>query len=337
MTTSRTATATAHPNIAFAKYWGKRPGIGNYPAVPSLSVTLAGMATRTTVTFREEPGADRLVLNGKETVGEPLVRATGLLDRVREAYGARQGGASLGAALVESQNDFPTASGLASSASGFGALALAAVGAAGLDWTEARISDLARRSSASAARSLFGGFVELDAGPLAPTGSEELGARVVAPADYIDMAVLVCVTSEEQKSVGSTDGMKTTAEKSPFYAPWVAEAPKMQQQLKAALLRRDFDAMGELTEASTFAMHASAFAAGVIYARGATLDVLAQVRQARRGGLGVYATMDAGPHVKVLVRGDDLTKAMDLFRQVPGVLRVITARPGPGARLEVHG
>src|SRR6185312_695371 len=121
-------------------------------------------------------------------------RALALLDRVRRETGVSA------AAEVESRNDFPTASGLASSASGFAALALAAVRAAGADWDAARVSDLARSASASAARSIHGGFVELD-GPV---------ARVVAPRDHMPLAVLVCVTTEAPKAVGSTEGMRLT-------------------------------------------------------------------------------------------------------------------------------
>ena len=94
---------------------------------------------------------------------------------------------------VDTTNDFPTASGLASSASGFAALARAAVHAAG-DWDAERVSDLARRSSASAARSVFGGFVELDAGPAVPAAGDVLSARAIAPADHLPLVVLVCVT-----------------------------------------------------------------------------------------------------------------------------------------------
>ena len=162
MTDLASVVVRAHPNIALAKYWGKCSGAGNFPSVPSLSVTLAGLATTTRLTFRDDLGADHLVLNGEEAEGEPVVRATRLLDRVRAASGMR------GRAWIESSNDFPTASGLASSASGFAALALAATRAAGADWDAARVADLARRGSASAARSLFGGFVELDGTPVRP-------------------------------------------------------------------------------------------------------------------------------------------------------------------------
>lgn len=322
------ATAIAHPNIALAKYWGKTPHAGNYPAVPSLSVTLEGMTTTTRVCFAGSHEHDRVLLNGSEPGGDAYTRASTLLDRVRAATGETRH------ALVESTNDFPTASGLASSASGFAALALAAMSAAGPDTRidEARISDLARRSSASAARSVFGGFVELVAGSL-ERADEHLSAKPVAPADHLDLRVLVCVTREGKKAVGSTDGMRRTAAASPYYRAWLDTAPRMFEALRAALLAKDLEQVGTLAEASALAMHASAIAAGVIYFEGATLAVLEAVRTLRANGLGVWATIDAGPHVKVLVHESESARAREALVCVPGVLRVLYTRPGAGARL----
>src|SRR5208282_3746497 len=117
-----------------------------------------GLTTRTRVRWRRDAGDHRLVLDGRAVEAAGAMRAFALLEEVRRALGLSE------TAEIESTNDFPTASGLASSASGFAALALAAVRAAGADWDAARVSDLARSASASAARSLFGGFVELGTG-----------------------------------------------------------------------------------------------------------------------------------------------------------------------------
>lgn len=311
------AAAVAHPNIALSKYWGKRAGEGNVPAVPSLSVTLAGLSTTTTVTFDPRLTADSLSLGGIEQTGEPLARASAMLDRVRAA--ARR----TGFARVVSKNDFPTASGLASSASGFAALALAASRAAGLDWPAERVADLARRSSASAARSVFGGFVEL----------EGETARPVAAKDAIDLTVLVCVTTEERKKVSSRDGMGITSRESPYYQAWLEEAPRIHGGLREALLAGDFARLGALAERSALAMHASAMAAGVVYFTGATLAALEEVRGLRGDGVAAFATMDAGPHLKCLVRTADAARAEQRLARVSGVLRVIAASPGEGARL----
>ena len=323
---SGVAVALAHANIAFSKYWGKRAYPGNYPAVPSLSLTLDAMTTRTRVTFDDALAEDRFTLGGQVTTGRPLERASALLDRVRTAAGIKTH------ADVASRNDFPTASGLASSASGFAALALAAVRAAGLDWDAQLVSDLARRSSASAARSLFGGFVELEAGPRETT-TAVLSARSLVPATDLDWRLLVVTLGDAKKDVSSSDGMVRTAAESPYYPTWLEVGPRLHTEIRAALLARDFERFGDITERSALAMHASAFAAGVIYWQGPTLDVLAAVRQLRARGTAVFATMDAGPHVKVLVRPGDSALAGTWLRAVPGVGRVFEAKGAEGARL----
>lgn len=316
------ATAVAHPNIALAKYWGKREGEGNVPAVPSLSVTLSGMTTTTTVAFEAGLATDVLILGGHETGGRPLQRASQLLDTVRAAAGISS------RARITSANDFPTASGLASSASGFAALALASVRAAGLDWSAERIADLARRSSASAGRSLFGGFVELDGG-----AASQGVTRPVAPPSALDLRVLVCVTTEGQKATSSTEGMLLTQRTSPYYAAWVEDAPRNFAGIRDAILAGDFTKTGELAERSALAMHACAMAAGIVYVSGATLAALAEVRALRADGVEAYATMDAGPHLKCLVRGSDALAAKERLARVPGVLRILETSPGPGAHI----
>jgi diphosphomevalonate decarboxylase len=321
------ALVMAHPNLALSKYWGKREGTGNLPAVPSLSVTLQGLTTRTHVRFDERLAEDRVMLDGRPADSTARDRVVELLDRVRSASGDWR------RAEVISRNDFPTASGLASSASGFAALALCSVRAAGLDWAAERVSDLARRSSASAARSLFGGFVELDAGPIAPQPADMLAARPLAAPEHLPVVVLVCITTESAKAVGSTAGMRTTMSRSPYASAWLEAAPRMHEQLRQALLVRDFSAVGELAEASAMAMHASAMAAGILYWTAATLEAVWAVRALRSRGTEAYATIDAGPQVKVLVEPHDVARASEALAAVPGIRRIIEARPGPGAEL----
>jgi diphosphomevalonate decarboxylase len=317
------ARAVAHSNIALAKYWGKADVARNLTAVPSLSLTLAGLRTITTVAFDRDLGADEGVLGGAPLAGKPLTRVQKLLDRVRALAGTRA------FARVESTNDFPTASGLASSASGFAALALAATRAAGLTLSLEEVSALAREASASAARSLFGGFVALEAGA-------ERAERVCA-GDYFPLAMVVAVTTAGEKSTGSTDGMQHTAATSPYYPAWVTDAPRVYARVRAALMARDFEALGVAAEQSALAMHASMLAAdpAVIYFSPATLAVMHRVRELRRGGLPAFFTMDAGPHVKVLTLPERTQELEVELAAVPGVTRLIVTGPGPDASVEL--
>lgn len=320
----RSARAVAHPNIALAKYWGKLDVEGNFPAVPSLSVTLSGMRTETTVRFDPRLGEDRLLLQGEPASASAAARMIALLDRVRNAAGFTT------RAEVVSENDFPTASGLASSASGFAALALASVRAAGLDWDLAAVSDLARRSSASAARSIFGGFVALPAGE---TGLATLPAEPLLPSEHWDLVVVVAVVTERAKDVGSTEGMLRTARTSPLYEGWLRGAEGIYQRVRRALFDRDLEALGQAVEQSALAMHGSAMGADppIVYFRPATIAALEAVRALRREGTLAYATIDAGPHVKVVTEASSLDVVAAAMKAVPGVERLIVARPGPGA------
>jgi diphosphomevalonate decarboxylase len=325
MTASRSARSRAHANIALAKYWGKADVARNLPAVPSLSLTLSGMRTTTDVTFAQELAADELELGGAAQRGRALSRVSRLLDEVR-----RLSGVSL-FARVRSHNDFPTAAGLASSASGFAALALAASHAAGLSLSLAATSALARAASASAARSLYGGFVELAAG--AET------AERVAPPEHWPLCMLVAVTSEAAKETGSTDGMQHTAATSPYYAAWLDDAPRLFGEVKQAVLSRDFERLAPAVEQSALMMHASMLAASpaLLYFRPATLAVIEQVHSLRRAGTAACFTIDAGPHVKVLVTPDVAARVEQALGQVPGVLRVLVSEIGPDAQILPEG
>jgi diphosphomevalonate decarboxylase len=320
------ATSLAHPNIALAKYWGKRDYGHNLPAVPSLSVTLAGMTTATTVTFAAAIEKDTLILGGQEASALATARVSAMLDRVRAMTGDSE------KARVVSANDFPTSSGLASSASAFAALALAATTALGLHLLPEEISNLARQTSVSAARSALGGFVELRAGW---PNDETLTAQQVAPPEHWPIRVVVAVVDEGPKAVSSTDGMAHTARTSPYFSAWVERAPALCARIKQAVLHRDLEALGIAAEESALAMHATSIAAapGLIYWNGTTLDVLAAVRGLRAVGLGAYATIDAGPHVKVICAAEDEAEVARLIGAVPGVKRTIVTRPGPGARV----
>jgi diphosphomevalonate decarboxylase len=315
--------AVAHSNIALAKYWGKRDIERNLPDVPSLSLTLAALSTHTLVRFDPAAAEDVVRLGGSPASGDAARKIITLIDRVRAEAG-------LGwRVFVDSHNDFPTASGLASSASGFAALALAALGAAGLSWPSPAVSALARAASVSAARSVYGGFVALEAGAFE---AQSIEAAPSAAA----LRMVVAITQTGPKKVGSTQGMLLTQRTSPLYPGWREAAPRIYTELRAALAAGDFEKVGEGMEQSTLCMHGSMFAArpGLIYATPATLAAIERVRELRAGGTFAYFTMDAGPHVKVLTLEPAAEAVRRALETVPGVLRVLVSGAGGPARLQ---
>ena len=327
MSGAREARAVARSNIALAKYWGKSDARLNLPAVPSISMTLDRLVTRTRVRFDGTLRGDRVSLDGRTATETERRRIVELLDRVRHRAGLDL------PARVESKNAFPTAAGLASSASGFAALAAAASAAAGLSHRPRDLSRLARRSSASAARSIYGGFVELPAGR---PGDDGLAARALHDETHWDVRLVVALTALGAKEVGSTDGMERTRRSSPYYEPWLEAAPPLAKRIRQALARRDLPRLGAAMEQSTLAFHACALAADpwILYLRPATVAALRTVRRLREErGIPVYATMDAGPHVKALCEAHHAERVRRALRRTEGVLRTVVAAPGPGVEV----
>jgi diphosphomevalonate decarboxylase len=321
------ASARACANIALAKYWGKADVKRNVPAVPSISLTLDQLVTETRVRFDASLPSDVVRLDGRRASAAEAERVVTMLDRVRRESRVRSN------AHVSSHNHFPTAAGLASSASGFAALAAAASAAAGLRFNARRLSALARGSSASAARSVYGGFVELPAGS---RGDAELAARPIAPSEHWNVRLVVALTETGKKKVGSTEGMERSRKTSPYYQAWLDQAPRWARKIKRAIKDRDLDVLGAAMEQSTLAFHCCAITSDppILYWAPATLTALATVRGLRERGLSAWATMDAGPHVKVLCGIGDATRVRQALDRTPGVTRTWVAKPGPG--VEVH-
>ena len=326
--TSGKATVISRANIALAKYWGKNDEALNLPAVPSVSMTLLPMRTETSVVLDPKLSEDVFELDGEVASSGEAKRVTKLLDEVRSVSGETS------KARVVSRNHFPTASGLASSASGFAALAVAARAAYGLPRNDRDASILARRASASAARSVFGGYVELPAGT---PGDDSLAAYELLGPEHWDLRLVVAVITEKRKDVSSRDGMGVSRRTSPYYDAWVERAPRMAASVREGLAKKDMAILGPATEASFTAMHALAFASTpfTLYFQPGSLAALTTVRRLREeSGIAVYATMDAGPHVKALCEAKDAERVAEALGQTEGVIRTILAGPGPGVEME---
>ena len=212
-------------------------------------------------------------------------------------------------------------------------LAAAATRAGGLSWDDKRVSALARQASASAARSVFGGFVELPAGK---PGQASLAARPLYDEQHWDLRIVVAETAKGPKKVGSTVGMERSRRSSPYYDAWVAAAPKLSRKVKRGLGERDLALLGASMEQSTLAFHACAMAAapGILYFQPGTLAALATVHELRaRRNIEVYATMDAGPHVKALCHAADAEKVRRALARTEGVIATGVHRPGAGVEV----
>ena len=321
----QSAIAIALPNIALIKYWGDRDPRLRLPSNASISMNLASLFTRTSVSFDPAFQSDALVLNGRALKGQAVSRVSVLLSQVRLLSGLRQ------YAQVTSENNFPTGAGIASSASAFAALALAASAAAGLSLDQKQLSRLARIGSGSACRSVPGGFVEWQVG----TGDEDSYAFSIAPPEHWALADCIAIVSQEHKDISSREG-HVLADTSPLQAARLQDTPRRLSICRRAILERDFEALAEVAEGDCHLMHAvmQTSTPRLVYWLPATLAVMQAVVAWRRSGVPVFFTIDAGPNVHVFCPGDQALQVEALLRQVAGVGEVLTALPGGPARLE---
>ena len=306
-------TAIAHPNIALVKYWGKQNHILNYPASPSLSITLDSLITKTKVSASTET---RLLLNGKRNEDLKVAK---FLDLFREKF-------ELPPVSVETDNNFPTGAGLASSASGFAALVTALNENFQLGLSLSSLSEWARRGSASAARSIFGGFVTLQ-GP-------NWRADQLAKEPHWDLEICIVVINEGPKKISSTTGMKTSEATSPFYLEWIKSADSDFEIAKKAIIERDFVKLSEVSEQNCLKMHSVMHTSqpAISYWAPGTVLAMELVREIRSAGTPAFFTMDAGPQVKVIYPKKYRTIIQKSLEELKNV-RLIWASIGPGAHL----
>jgi len=314
------ATAQAQPNIALIKYWGKRDVAANLPAVSSLSITLQSLWTRMTVDFREDAASDSLHVNGERNQ-RMLARVSNCLDLVAGTERLR--------AVVTSQSNFPIAAGLASSASAFAALVVAAEKATGGTRETITLARLAGQASGSAARSLYEGFVELRA------GTERINLQVLRSAGDWPFRVVVAVTEEAAKPVGSGDAMIRSAATSPFYAGWVEQQDDELGQARAAVANADFEKLAAIAEHNCLKMHSVMWTSRppIVYWSKGTLACMQVVRELQASGVPVFFTIDAGPQLKAVCLPEAEQEVLTALQSTPGVVKTMVSGLGAGAAI----
>jgi diphosphomevalonate decarboxylase len=286
--------SSAPLNIALVKYWGKRDEELHLPLTSSLSLSLSMKTTTEVQLFsRSQRERDYFELNGKPVLETSSFykRLSAFLDLFRFSHDV--------IFQVITHNEMPTAAGLASSASGFAALVLALDDLFEWQLPQNTLSILARLGSGSACRSLFPGFVLWEKGSRA----DGLDSHAMALAEtWPSLAMAYVPVSHEEKPISSRVAMKRTMDTSPLYRLWPELVEKHIFEALQAIQQRAFTKLGEIAEQSALSMHATMMTSTppVLLWQPHTVEVLQRVWQAREQGLQVYATLDAGPNVKLL-------------------------------------
>lgn len=332
--TARKATVRAPSNIAFIKYWGAKNLKKALPANPSISMTLRECTSRSTVEHLDEAGEHEVLWrsDGGFTPAPPAFaeRVIQHLDRLLKLTGCG------GRFRVATENSFPSAAGLASSASGFAALTLATLEALGREASPAERSALARASgSGSASRSVMGGYVEWPAEGADAEPGVECHAYQLHPAEHWRLSNVIAVVETGAKEVSSLDGHRR-ARSSPYWRTRQRRLPARLRAVRRALEERDFELLGSVVEAEAIDLHCVAMTSRppVFYWRPATLTVLETVRTLRRDGISAWSTMDAGANVHVICQPADEAAVARRLKALGGVVQVIRDGTGDGPVVE---
>ena len=316
--------SAAHPSLALIKYWGKADSVENLPATPSLAVTLDGLKTETSVWISRstsgENTTDAVFIDGvlqEKNRFEPFFRD------FRKLMGKKMPGLGVFSIKAESSSDFPSAAGLASSSSGFAALACACNDAAEADLTREELSALARIGSASAARSLYGGFTSLGEG-------RKHAKQLFNENWWPEFRIIILELEKEPKEISSRQAMEQTRLTSPYYNAWVKDSVDLMSEAEAALRDKNLEILGPIIRKSYLRMFATMFAADppVIYWKPVSLGVIRLCEKMRSEGISVWETMDAGPQVKLFCTENETGKILSRLEAVFPDIRARVCTPG---------
>lgn len=318
------ATALAAANIAFIKYWGIRDEERILPLNPSISMTLEACQSRCTAELVSGEGVEVLLAgDGGELSPAPDSFAAG----VRNQVGRLSDWAGQPVAMrIAAYNNFPTGAGLASSAAGFTALTVAVLGAFGREVEPRELSVLARMSgSGSAARSVYGGYVEWPAGEADDQGH----AVQLEPSEHWDLRNVIAIVDPTPKSVSSRAGHRA-APSSPYYARRQEELPGRLEIVREAIAGRDIERLGPVIEKDAVELHMVAMSSEppIFYWQAGTLAVLEAARGLREQGARVFCTIDAGPNVHLICRPEDEGVVAERLESLDLVQYVIKDRVG---------
>ena len=288
--------AQANVNIALIKYWGKKDEALFLPYTTSLSLTLNNLYTITTVEKISDQ-SDVFILDDKLIGQKETIRVSKFIDLFRTDQTRLR---------ITSHNNFPTAAGLASSASGYAALATALNQLYQLNLNKSDLSKLTRLGSGSASRSLFDKFAVWQ------TGDDNTSYAYHLASD-LDIEMIIVIIDDKKKLFSSREMMQKTVEQSRYYQAFVKQSEDDFKEILKAITALDINLVGEIAERNAFMMHGTMLALDepFLYLKPESFQVIEFVRELRNSGLVAYLTMDAGPNLKIITDSKNSSSILD--------------------------
>ena len=322
------ATAEATPNIAIIKYWGKRDEKLILPQQSSISVTLNMLKTRTTIAFSEQFKQDEIWINNKKlTTAEELEKALPQLDVIRNIAKTNM------KAKIVSYSVAPVAAGLAGSASGLCAIAVAAIKALVLDVDYKKLSILCRIGSGSACRSVYGGFVEWLRGTN-PDGSDSYAVQIVDENYWPEFRIVIGIAESGEKKVKSRAGMRQTVATSILYNSRLAYLPKVLEETRKAILEKNLVKLCEIAMRDSNNMHAVMLDTWppIIYLNDISKEVIYSIHELNQSEIKAGYSFDAGPNPAIFTI-DKYVGQIEKILKDCGIEEIIVSKVGSGPKI----
>ncbi len=305
-------------NIALLKYWGKRDG--QLPVNPSLSFSLSKAHTITKIiAFPEQNKAGIKSINNN--IEHPfLTKILPFWHTVLKEIPLFNNYSI----AIQTENTFPHSAGIASSASGFSALALAltdlAQNISGNKLNEEDFykytSSLSRMGSGSACRSVYAGFTVWGETELWQNSSDFYAIDInqnIHPS-FHNLQDTILLVSAKEKSLSSTKGHSLMKEH-PYANGRLTQANSNLKLFKKALSEGDFELLSLISENEALSLHALIMSSGAgdILLEPASLELIQRIKNERKKGLSIFFTIDAGPNIHLIYPESEKEKALDFI------------------------
>ncbi|CAH1395100.1 unnamed protein product [Nezara viridula] len=316
-------TCLAPVNIAVIKYWGKRDEQLILPINDSISATLSTdqMNAKTTVMISPNFEKDLLFFFREESCMSPRVQVClkEIRKRASENLKGKKNnqGIDLWKAHICSENNFPTAAGLASSSAGYACLVTALAKAYNV---EGDCSSIARLGSGSACRSVFGGFVRWHKGNQGD-GSDSIATQIVPASHWPSIRILILVVNDARKKVGSTSGMQRSVETSQLLQHRASHVvPQRTEQILKAIKNHDFETFAEITMKDSNQLHSVCLDTypPAVYMNDVSHTIVEFVHSYNKikGTTKLAYTFDAGPNACLFLQEEDVAEVVATIKQV---------------------
>ena len=307
--------AIAHPNFALVKYWGKKDSDQNRPAMSSISITVDSMQSKTRIISDKAANKHRLFINGKEE--SDLSRVLPSIDYLSKISKSDD------YLVIRSENNFPTSSGLASSASGIASLVTAYEAHYGINLEMRDRIQASILGSGSAPRSLLGGFVLMD------HKNNYNCSQILEKYDW-PLDILICIVSNHKKKISSREGMEISKKTSPIYMDWLnINARHIGLALKA-IKNKNLTALEKVSEENCKLMHRVMKTSNpsIVYMTETTQSCLAEIQRLRSSGHKLFYTIDAGPQIKIICDPSSSKFIKDSIKKNTDAIKIIDAGIG---------